>query len=110
MKSALCAALPIFAVVLLGTAVATIGGLATDQTGIFPVTGVLVAVVAGFVAGLRHWQFIPWLPVAAMVAAASGYLANNSDWMLAGFFAVIVLLAWHGLQREKPRSAAAVRR
>lgn len=106
MKPALRAALPIFAVVLLGT----VGGLATDQTGIFPVTGVLVTVVAGLVAGLRHWQFIPWLPVAAMVAAAGGYLANNSDWMLAGFFAVIVLLAWHGLQRENPRSAATVRR
>lgn len=33
MKSAFRAALPILAVVLLGTAVVTIGGLATDQTG-----------------------------------------------------------------------------
>ena len=109
MKSAFRAALPILAVVLLGTAVVTIGGLATDQTGIFPVTGALAAVVAGIVAGLRHWQFMPWLPVAAIIATAGGYMANNSNWMLAGFFAVITLLAWHGLQREKPGSAAAVR-
>ena len=104
MKPALRAALPILAVVLLATAVVTIGGLPSDQTGLFPLTGALVALVAGLAASLRSWKHIPWLPAAAMVLAAGGYVANNFDWMLGGLFAVIVLLAWHGLQRENPRA------
>ena len=104
MKPALRAALPILAVVLLATAVVTTGGLPTDQTGLFPVTGVLVALVAGLAANLRSWKHIPWLPTVAMVLAAGGYAVNNFDWMLGGLFAVIVLLAWHGLQREYPRA------
>ncbi|UPO76849.1 hypothetical protein [Arthrobacter sp. Helios] len=101
MKPALRAALPILAVVLLATAVVTFGGLPNDQTSLFPVTGALVALVAGLAANLRHWKHIPWLPTAATLVAAGGYLVNNFDWMLAGFFAVVALLAWHGLQREK---------
>ena len=111
MKPALRAALPILAVVLLGIAVVTIGGLPTDQTGIFPATGALVACVAGLAAAQRNWQHSPWLPVAAMLVTAGGYMANNSNWMLGGFFAVVALLVWHGLQREKRRvGTAAVRR
>ncbi|MBD8045360.1 hypothetical protein H9638_16250 [Arthrobacter sp. Sa2BUA2] len=100
MKPALRAALPILAVVLLATAVVTVGGLPNDQTSSFPVTGALVALIAGLAANLR-WKHIPWLPTAAMLVAAGGYLVNHFDWMRGGFFAVVALLAWHGLQREK---------
>jgi len=108
MKPALRAALPILAVVLLATAVVMIGDLPDDQTTMFPATGALVALVAGLGASLRNWKHIPWLPTAAMIVAAGGYVANNFDWMLGGFFAVIVLLGWHGLQRERARSGASI--
>lgn len=106
MKPALRAALPFLAVVLLATAVVMIGDLPHDQTTMFPVTGALVALVAGFGASLRNWTHIPWLPTAAMLVSAGGYLANNFEWMVGGFFAVIVLLGWHGLQPENARSGA----
>jgi hypothetical protein len=101
MHSVLRSALPIAVVTLLATGIGLVTGAPTDQTGRFPLTGVLFAAMIGLIGGIQKWRFVPWGPTVVVAIAAVGYLRNEQLWVNLAMAATALAVIWHSHLRER---------
>jgi hypothetical protein len=94
-------ALPIAVVTLLATGIGLVTDAPTDQTGGFPLTGVLFAAMVALVGGIQKWRFLPWRPTFAVAIAAVGYLRNEQLWVNVAMAAAGLAVIWHSHLRER---------
>jgi hypothetical protein len=101
MYSTLRSALPIVVVTLVATGVGLLTEAPTDQTGGFPLTGVLFAAMIGLVGGIQQWQLFPWRPTFCVAVAATGYLRNDPTVVNVALLAAGLAVIWHAHLRER---------
>lgn len=103
MKSAIRSAAPMVIFVLAITGGVAVSGISVGNTGAFPLMALLASGLLALVAGVQHWNSLPWLPWVALVVASVGYMANNVIWMNIAFFIFGIMTIWHSHKMERRR-------